>query len=99
MRPLPKFNILFSRWYTNRKCKKIDFLKSDLSYNPLNERKNFMFSNFIPFISSEKNTIDFFNSFSWCKIDNFEKSTVGESRQPWVIFQFTFFFGQVDNKE
>ena len=24
---------------------------------------------------------------------------VEESRQPWAIFQFPFFFGQVDNKE
>ena len=24
---------------------------------------------------------------------------IGESRQPWPIFQFPFFFGQVDNKE
>ena len=24
---------------------------------------------------------------------------VGESRQPWTIFQFPLFFGQVDNKD
>ena len=27
------------------------------------------------------------------------KDYIGESRQPWAIFQFPFFFGQVDNKE
>ena len=34
-----------------------------------------------------------------CKNHNMILKHVKESRQPWAIFQFPFFFWQVDNKE
>ena len=68
MRSLPTFNILFLRWYTNRKCKKIDFLKSDLSYNPL----RFHIALKITYIINKKNLRIFLHDFGMFYIKTYQ---------------------------